>query len=81
MLKVGSQVVAQNRITELGLLKRRELHVHAEPGDSGNVVFAVDDRRTVTWERTGTTSECLLSELGTSAPANPNAEQLERLAS
>jgi len=43
------------------------LWVHAEPGDSGVVRQTTPDGLyTVTWSRTGTTTDCFVSELALS---------------
>lgn len=55
------RVAATKRITEAGFLGKRE-HVHALVGDRGTVQAVDGAWATVTWDRTGTTTDCHTSE-------------------
>lgn len=59
---VGERVQALTRVTERRFAGKN-VHVHAAPGDVG-IVHQVDgDWSTVTFERSGTTTDCHASEI------------------
>lgn len=64
MLTVGDWVQATEDISEPGFMGF-ELWVHALRGGVGHVmgVGSAEEMFTVTWERTGTTTDCHASEL------------------
>lgn len=62
-MQIGDLVVAAVQVTEEGF-SGAGTHVHAEPGDAGQVLD-VDDAGlyTVRWERSGTACSCDAGEL------------------
>lgn len=61
-MKTGDRVTASRKITEAGFMGKR-VHVHALKGDLGQVRLQDGEYSTVTWERTGTTTDCHASEI------------------
>lgn len=61
-LQVGDWVQAGVEITEPDFLGQA-LHLHAQRGGIGHVVQMDGEWATVTWERTGTTTDCHLEQL------------------
>ncbi len=59
---VGDSVKALERLTEAKFMGKA-IHVHAEKGDLGRIEGVDGEWLTVTWERTGTTTDCHASEL------------------
>lgn len=61
-MRIGDQVVAVVQVVEEGF-SGAGTHVHAEPGDVGQVLDAGDGLLMVRWERSGTACDCDASEL------------------
>lgn len=59
----GAEVSAASEIDESDFLAEGEVHIHARRGESGVVRVVDGEWLTVTWRRTGTTTDCHLSEL------------------
>lgn len=60
--QVGMSVLAAERITENDFMGR-ETWVHAQPGEAGIVLLSDGEWLTVTWDRTGTTTDVHASEV------------------
>lgn len=69
-LQIGDWVQAVDVIKERDFMGERQW-IHATPGAIGHVWGLRGNQATVTWERTGTTTEVLLEEI--KFLCNPNA--------
>jgi len=47
----------------MGFTKKGVEHVHAEPGEVGQVLEVIDGHPLVKWERTGTICDCAPEEV------------------
>ena len=52
-----------SRVVEMGFTKKGVEHVHAEPGEVGQVLEVIDGHPLVKWERTGTICDCAPEEV------------------
>lgn len=61
------RVTAVRAVTEVGFLSCDESYTHAVPGDLGTVELVENGVATVFWDRTGSVSSCVLTDLQPSA--------------
>lgn len=62
-MHVGDQVEALVRFAEENFVDGEGAHVHAEPGEVGEIVDLCDGTLMVRWARSGTACDCDASQL------------------